>query len=93
MNTDKLAAMANQISIYFRSYPEDEGVAGVRTHIVAFWTPRMVEALRARAANDATGLEKLVVSALLDEPTGAESPTMKAAESARKQGAAASDAG
>ena len=38
---DKLVRMANQIALFFRSYPENEAVAGIHNHIVAFWTPKM----------------------------------------------------
>ena len=47
--TDKLTMMANQIAQFFRSYPHDEAVAGIASHIEAFWTPRMVGVLRAQA--------------------------------------------
>jgi formate dehydrogenase subunit delta len=41
MTVDKLIQMSNQISGYFRAYPEAEACAGIRGHIDAFWTPRM----------------------------------------------------
>lgn len=44
---DKLEMMANQIAQFFRSYPHDEAVAGIGSHIEAFWTPRMIAALKA----------------------------------------------
>ena len=93
MNTDKLVAMANQISAYFQSYPDVEGVAGVRDHIIDFWTPKMVAALRERAANDPAGLHRLVVGAMLAAPSGATSPADKAMEDATELGLLASDAG
>ncbi len=44
---DKLLRMANQIASFFRSYPDDEAVAGIHKHIEAFWTPKMVHKLEA----------------------------------------------
>ena len=46
---DKLTMMANQIAQFFRSYPHDEAVAGVASHLEAFWPPRMIGVLRAHA--------------------------------------------
>ena len=60
--TDKLTMMANQIAQFFRSYPHDEAVAGIASHIEAFWTPRMVGVLRAQAP-DIAGLDPLVLEA------------------------------
>ena len=44
---EKLVRMANQIAAFFRSYPQDEAVAGIHKHVTAFWTPRMREQLAA----------------------------------------------
>jgi formate dehydrogenase subunit delta len=44
---DKLVRMANQIATFFRSYPEEEAVAGIQKHIKAFWTPKMIAHLEA----------------------------------------------
>ena len=44
---DKLVRMANQIACFFQSYPDDEAMAGIQKHIVAFWTPKMRRALAA----------------------------------------------
>ena len=44
---DKLVRMANQIATFFRSYPDEEAVAGIHKHIMAFWTPKMVANLEA----------------------------------------------
>lgn len=92
MNTEKLVRMANQIAEFFNSYPGEEGVAGVRDHIHAFWTPRMVAALQERAAHDPAGLLPLAVAALL-RPGNAESPAEKATAGPEELGAMASDAG
>ncbi len=60
---DKLTMMANQIAQFFRSYPHDEAVAGVASHIEAFWTPRMIGVLRAKA-DEVGNLDPLVAEAL-----------------------------
>ncbi len=60
---DKLAAMANQIATFFRSYPDDKAIAGIASHIEAFWTPRMRETLRVHAPTH-VGLDPLVVRAV-----------------------------
>ena len=61
--TDKLVMMANQIAQFFRSYPHEEAVAGIASHVEAFWTPRMIGVLRA-SVGEATGLDPLVAEAL-----------------------------
>ncbi len=67
MTTDihaKLARMANQIADYFKSYPEDEAVAGVHEHIRAFWSPAMRRDLDACVAADPAAVHPLVLAAL-----------------------------
>ena len=60
--TDKLVMMANQIAQFFRAYPHDEAVAGIASHIEAFWTPRMIGVLRANAG-EAANLDPVVTEA------------------------------
>lgn len=60
MNIDKLIRMANQIAAFFRAYPETEAIAGIRDHIMSFWTPRMRETLLARMEEDEAGLDSLL---------------------------------
>jgi formate dehydrogenase subunit delta len=64
MDAGKLARMGNQIADFFRAYPEEEAVAGIRDHIRAFWTPRMREAARAAAVQPGSGFDPLVAKAL-----------------------------
>ena len=64
----KLARMANQIAIFFRSYPEGEGIRGVHEHIKAFWSPRMRQDLAARLDDPSLDLDPLVVAAFALEP-------------------------
>ena len=55
MNHEKLVRMANQIADFFKSYPEEQAQAGIRDHIVAYWTPGMRRADPGRAGR--TGVE------------------------------------
>lgn len=64
MNIDKLIRMANQIAAFFRAYPEAEAVAGIRDHIMSFWTPRMRETLLDYMEKGGTGLDALAARAL-----------------------------
>ena len=63
MDSTDIVRMANQIAAFFKSYPHDEAVAGVTTHITDFWEPRMKKALAAYIAEGGTGLEPMVVEA------------------------------
>lgn len=38
---EKLVKMANQIGDFFKSYPEDTAVEGIRDHIAKFWNRKM----------------------------------------------------
>lgn len=90
---EKLGRMANQIATFFRSYPDEEAIAGIHEHIVAFWSPTMRRDLSARVANDVTGLDPLVVAAVRAISTGT-SPARKEAAGPGEAGQiGASDAG
>ena len=89
---DKLVRMANQIASFFRSYPDEEAVAGIHKHIVAFWTPKMRRALEGYGPNSDSGLDPLALRALQDTPA-ASSPVRAATRDPHLQGAGASDAG
>lgn len=88
----KLVRMANQIASFFRSYPDDEAVAGIHKHIVAFWTPKMRRALEAYGPRAESGLDPLALQAITEQPE-AESPVRAGTRDPAKQGAGASDAG
>lgn len=90
--TDKLVRMANQIAAFFRSYPEQEAVAGIHKHLVAFWTPRMRDRLAEYAPQVGDRLDPLVVAAIAstsDDP----GPIRPATYDPHLLGAGASDAG
>ena len=61
---------ANQIALFFASYPHDKAVAGVAHHIAQFWERRMKDQLFAYAATGGEGLHALVLDAvpLLKQP-------------------------
>ena len=63
---EKLAMMANQIAAFFKSYPHDEAVAGIDSHIEAFWTPKMIATMKSGMA-DHVGVDPLVLEALSPE--------------------------
>jgi formate dehydrogenase subunit delta len=92
MNTEKLTRMANQIAGFFRSYPEDKALAGIRDHLIAYWTPGMRNAIEAHARQGGTGLDPLVIEALRADQTG-ESPIEKEVAGPDKVGQLGSDAG
>ena len=89
-DADKLARMAGQIADFFRAYPEAEARAGIRDHLLAFWTPSMLDAIR--RAGPEIALDPLVVAALQREPD-AESPILKQTAGPGTVGQLASDAG
>lgn len=92
MNTEKLIRMTNQIAGFFRSYPEDKAVAGIREHLVSFWTPGMRSAILAHARQGGVGLDPLVAKAL-HAIQRSESPIEKEAAGQEKVGRLGSDAG
>ncbi len=65
MSAEKLVRMSNQIAAFFEPYPHEQAVAGVRDHLKSFWTPRMIEELRADIESGASArLDPLVVEAM-----------------------------
>ena len=92
----KLAQMANQIATFFRSYPEEEAVAGIHQHIVDFWSPIMRRQLVEWAGQGRADLDPLVVSAVaaLAALGSAASPTRRVTAGPVEAGQlGASDAG
>ena len=90
---EKLVRMANQIAAFFKSYPEEDAIAGVHDHILAFWSPVMRRDLVARADRNPSGIEPLVVAAIHRIGRGT-SPVKREAEGPAELGQiGASDAG
>ena len=90
---DKLVRMANQIAAFFRSYPEDEAVAGVHEHIVAFWSPVMRRDLLAYADRNGGGVDPLVSAAIHALGRGTSPARREAAGPAEAGQLGADDAG
>jgi formate dehydrogenase subunit delta len=55
--------MANQIALFFASYPHDKAVDGVADHLDKFWERRMKDQLHAYIAEGGQGLHPLVLDA------------------------------
>ena len=89
----KLDHMANQIAGFFRSYPDEEAVAGIHDHIRSFWSPAMRRDLLARDDAGAARLDPLVTAALHALKTGKSPAQREAAGPAELGEIGASDAG
>ena len=92
MQKAKLASMANQIAGFFRSYPDEEAVAGIRRHIGSFWTPAMRERLDDGNYEDGIALDPLVRRAL-HRGSDEASPVRNVTSPAGEAGQGASDSG
>jgi len=56
--------MANQIAMFFASYPKEEAVAGVADHLQKFWEPRMRKQITEYVAHGGGGLHDLAIEAV-----------------------------
>jgi formate dehydrogenase subunit delta len=63
MDPHNMVHMANQIALNFASYPHDEAVSNVTTHLKMFWEPRMKKQLHEYVATGGGGLHELVLEA------------------------------
>ncbi|HUC61047.1 MAG TPA: formate dehydrogenase subunit delta, partial [Alphaproteobacteria bacterium] len=64
MKPENMVHMANQIALYFASYPKDEAVAGIADHLKKFWEPRMRRQIVDYVAAGGQGLHALVPDAV-----------------------------
>lgn len=64
MNSDNMVHMANQIALYFNSYPHEDAVAGVADHLQKYWERRMKTQIIQYIAQGGNGLHELVVEAV-----------------------------
>jgi formate dehydrogenase subunit delta len=64
MDAGVMVHKANQIALFFASYPHDEAVAGVTDHLLKFWEPRMRRQLLAYEREGGEGLHPLVGEAI-----------------------------
>ena len=85
MKPEKLANMANQIATFFHSFPAEEGIAGIRRHIVLYWTPSMRTSLENWIEQENPGVDPLVAAAMRRDEQ--EQPTAPAPQqSTEKEG-------
>lgn len=73
MTTNNMVHRANQIALFFSSYPRDEAIASVTDHLKKFWEPRMRRQIVQYVAEGGTGLHELALEAvrrLKDQPSG-----------------------
>ncbi len=93
MSAAKLVRMANSIATFFRSYPHDEAVSGIRDHVQAFWTPKMRTALAQAVTAGEGGIDPLVAAAMT-APSPGRSPAARESQGPADLGAmGAVDAG
>jgi formate dehydrogenase subunit delta len=64
MEEENMVHMANQIALFFASYPRDEAVAGVTDHLQKFWEPRMRKQITEFVAHGGHGLHDLALEAV-----------------------------
>ncbi len=62
--SDSMIHRANQIALFFASYPHDEAVAGVTDHFKKFWERRMRDQIVAYVAQGGSGLHELALEAV-----------------------------
>jgi formate dehydrogenase subunit delta len=64
MKTSTMVHNANQIALFFASYPREEAIAGIADHLKKFWERRMRDQIVKYVAEDGSGLHDLVVEAV-----------------------------
>ena len=64
MEAEHMVHMANQIALFFASYPHDEAVAGVTDHFKKFWEPRMRKQIIEYVRRRRHGLHELALEAV-----------------------------
>jgi formate dehydrogenase subunit delta len=64
MESENMVHMANQIALFFASYPKEEAVAGVTDHLQKFWEPRMRKQIIGYVAEGGHGLHDLALEAV-----------------------------
>jgi formate dehydrogenase subunit delta len=64
MRAESMVHDANQIALFFASYPREEAVAGVTDHLQKYWERRMRQQIREYVAQGGSGLHELVIEAV-----------------------------
>ena len=65
MNPGTMIHDANQIALFFASYPRAEAVAGIADHLKKFWAPRMRKGIAEYVAGGGVGLHELAAEAIM----------------------------
>ena len=63
MEADRLIYMANQIAMFFQSYPEEQAIAATVDHLLKFWDPRMRKELASIVEKGGEGLSAIALAA------------------------------
>jgi formate dehydrogenase subunit delta len=69
MEEEYMVHMANQIALFFASYPHDEAVDGVTDHLKSFWEPRMRKQIIDYVSAGGHGLHALALEAVKRLPS------------------------
>jgi formate dehydrogenase subunit delta len=64
MEPEQMVHMANQIAIFFSSYPKEEAVASVTDHLVKYWEVRMRKQIIEYVAEGGGGLHEIAREAV-----------------------------
>ncbi len=64
MTPDLMIHRANQIALYFASYPREEAIAGITDHLRKFWERRMREQITRHVGDGGQGLHELAIEAV-----------------------------
>jgi formate dehydrogenase subunit delta len=64
MDAEKMVHNANQITLFFAAYPDEEAVAGVANHLRMYWVPRMRRQIIDYVADGGEGLHPIAVEAV-----------------------------
>jgi formate dehydrogenase subunit delta len=64
MKASTMVHNANQIALFFGSYPREEAIAGITNHFSKFYERRMLDQINQYVADGGSGLNELVVESL-----------------------------
>jgi formate dehydrogenase subunit delta len=68
MKVSTMVHNANQIALFFATYPHDEAVAGIASHFNRYWERRERDQIQKYVAEGGSGLHQLVLEALKQVP-------------------------
>ncbi len=64
MDTGVMVHKANQITLFFASYPREEAIAGIADHLEKFWERRMRRQIIEYVEAGGDGLHELAIEAV-----------------------------